>query len=577
MSSPLPLNHVSTTTSGKDEFDQSCDDFDSYPSNLCRSGHGKTARETANTIWERESKRTFNHKKSILKFVETCDCSKINVSASESVVSTSADQLTQNFCLCQPQLQAVDSLEKLKNHLDTNEADPRVRYVSIQSGSAKNPLNCSPAMFQYLCTYHQIPPSALNCVYSFRTILLSYDYCLAMFKDENTLLASQGHTLALDHLGRSGREIRYSFLLRSVENSSSVPGTSWGIRQLAVYHSFDVQSGQAFWMTCKGNSAIESSIYDAISNDSTFKPGALRSVPEAFSATFDILAMILDWCDENWRWYINEMVDKVMEKAGMVKTYKIADEPNFPDLKKRLTFGAQADDSKRPRSPSVDLECGIRLRNYIKAFSFSNKPTGQSRAYIEDAVDELEKLEVFSFKELQEFQELLERIQEALLVLKLNYQAIKQLRDHYQALMTQYRIPEMETIRSQCRNSFLQFSRRSRSVEGNIETRQAQLDSLHKLAQENKTLYESVLQYKSFQTDRIYADSAQSSAHNMEIIANKTKQETTSMHVITFVTLIFLPATFMAGLAELPGILEFIYPISKIRLYWVEERLITDL
>ncbi|KAJ4256763.1 hypothetical protein NW762_008859 [Fusarium torreyae] len=240
------------------------------------------------------------------------------------------------------------------------------------------------------------------------------------------------------------------------------------------------------------------------------------------------------------------MVDKVMEKAEMVKTYKIADEPSFPEFKKRVTFGRQTGVSKRPQSPSDDVERGIPLR-VIRALSFNNnKRTGPSRSYIEDAVDELEKLDVFSFQELQRFQELLERIQEALLVLKLNYQVIKQLRDHYQALMTQYKIPELENIQDQCYNSFFQFSRRSESVEGSIEIRQTQLDSLHKLAQENMALYESVLQYKSFQTDRIYADSAQSSAHNMEIIANKTKQETTSMHVITFVTLIFLPATFMA-------------------------------
>jgi len=32
----------------------------------------------------------------------------------------------------------------------------------------------------------------------------------------------------------------------------------------------------------------------------------------------------------------------------------------------------------------------------------------------------------------------------------------------------------------------------------------------------------------------------------MQIIANKTKLETASMHVITIVTLLFLPATFVA-------------------------------
>ncbi len=41
-------------------------------------------------------------------------------------------------------------------------------------------------------------------------------------------------------------------------------------------------------------------------------------------------------------------------------------------------------------------------------------------------------------------------------------------------------------------------------------------------------------------------ESAQETAKQTKIIAEKTAIETTSMHVITFVTLIFLPATFVA-------------------------------
>ncbi|KAF4990348.1 hypothetical protein FGRMN_8483 [Fusarium graminum] len=397
-------------------------------------------------------------------------------------------------------------------------------------------------------------------IQEYDTFPSSYDYGLALFKDDNTLLSRPEHTLTLNHLGRSGREIRYSFLLRSVEASTSTPGRSWGIRQLALYHSFDVGTGQCFWLTCKGNSTIEDSINDALSNDPVFKPSAMKSVPDAFAATFDILAMILDWCDENWRWYINSMVDEVMDKADTAKTYKIADEQDFKELKRRVTHGGQIDITKRSRSSSVDLESGTRLQNLKKALSFKRSENiTQSLSHIGGTVDELERLKLFSFQELQNLQEVLERIQEALLVLKLNHQVIKQIREHYQALMNQYKIPEMRSIQSSCRDLFLRSSCHSKSIEGSIETRQVQLNSLYQLVQENKALYESILQYKSFQTNKIYAETAQSSAYNMEIIANKTKQETTSMHVITFVTLIFLPATFMArgirvsSLSDLPG------------------------
>ncbi|KAM0345565.1 hypothetical protein ACHAPU_006218 [Fusarium lateritium] len=258
--------------------------------------------------------------------------------------------------------------------------------------------------------------------------------------------------------------------------------------------------------------------------------------------------MILDWCDENWRWYINSMVDEVMDKADIAKTYKIADEEDFREMKKRVTQVGRLGPVKLPQSPSVDLESGTCLQNLKKALSFRRtEHDTQSLSHIGGAVDELERLKLFSFQELQNLQEVLERIQEALLVLKLNHQVIKQIREHYQALMNQYKIPEMRDIQLSCRNAFLRSSCHSKSIEGSIETRQVQLDSLYLLVQENKALYESILQYKSFQTNKIYAETARSSAYNMEIIANKTKQETTSMHVITFVALIFLPATFMAS------------------------------
>lgn len=43
----------------------------------------------------------------------------------------------------------------------------------------------------------------------------------------------------------------------------------------------------------------------------------------------------------------------------------------------------------------------------------------------------------------------------------------------------------------------------------------------------------------------------------MEDIAHRTKQETTSMHIITFVTMVFLPGTFVA-------VSDYIFPICLV-------------
>ncbi|KAG5769989.1 hypothetical protein H9Q72_002984 [Fusarium xylarioides] len=168
---------------------------------------------------------------------------------------------------------------------------------------------------------------------------------------------------------------------------------------------------------------------------------------------------------------------------------------------------------------------------------------------LNERVKRLERLEVFSFDELQKLQQGLETIQEALLVLKLNNQVIRQIREHYQCLMTQYRLPALKEIKKGCEDSFLRYCRHSLNIEANIDAHQAQLNAL-------LLLYNTILQYKTIQINKIYAESAHLSTRNMENIASKTKQETSSMHIITFVTLIFLPGTFMASFFQ-SGILEW--------------------
>ncbi|KAF4452975.1 hypothetical protein F53441_4206 [Fusarium austroafricanum] len=522
-----------------DNFDAKCLAAQTYPNN-CHGRLSAKAREAEAETWDTEASRIFSSKagNASFKILETCSHSSCNCGLLSKDIKTQDD---------------------LTAHLHPNRMDSRLRYVSIQSQSSKSRLKCPVAMFKYLCTYQQIPPSFLTCLYSFRTSHSRYEWCnLPLFNDDNTLLSRVQHIVPVDQLDRSGREIRYSFVLRSVEKSNSVttkPGPSWAIRQLAVYHSFDVVSGQMFWLTAKGNSLNEEQFKDALSENDFLHPKALESVSGAFSASLDMLSIILDWCDDDWRYYINEIVDEVSRKADKARTVAITDKPDFVKIKRLVTGLQDQPTGNLSRTPT--LESGLRLGKFVRAVSFNrNHRVEENSLHLEDDIEKLEALKIFSFDELQILQAALEKIQEALMVLKLNNQVIRRIRDHYQSLMSQYNIPEMEVIQKVCKNSVLQFCRRSRDVEANIQARQEQLDSLLLLVKESKNMYDGILQYKSFQINKIYAESAQLSARKMEDIADKTKQETTSMHIITFVTLIFLPGTFMASFFQ-SGILEW--------------------
>ena len=64
---------------------------------------------------------------------------------------------------------------------------------------------------------------------------------------------------------------------------------------------------------------------------------------------------------------------------------------------------------------------------------------------------------------------------------------------------------------------------------------------------DNRSLqFDGILQYRSVQVSLIFTDNSQAQSQKMERIADKTEKETISMHVITCVTLAFLPGTFVA-------------------------------
>lgn len=58
--------------------------------------------------------------------------------------------------------------------------------------------------------------------------------------------------------------------------------------------------------------------------------------------------------------------------------------------------------------------------------------------------------------------------------------------------------------------------------------------------------FNGILQYKNMRTGEYFAQSAKVSTEKMEQLSVKTKQETVSIHVITILTLFFLPGTFVA-------------------------------
>ena len=170
-------------------------------------------------------------------------------------------------------------------------------------------------MFSFLCTFFQINPSFLDFVFPFGRQGFARDFHFSGLRDESRL-ANYWDSCVLTELGRSGRDIRFCYNLRSVERSKD--HSPWSIRQCAVYHTFDLETGKTFWIFVKANKVIKDRMTEALershcrasSSKPLRQPGYLPSYDD-FNISLETHLLLCNWSGENWRWYINDLEDQL--------------------------------------------------------------------------------------------------------------------------------------------------------------------------------------------------------------------------------------------------------------------------
>ncbi|KAK3347004.1 hypothetical protein B0T25DRAFT_292699 [Lasiosphaeria hispida] len=160
-------------------------------------------------------------------------------------------------------------------------------------------------------------------------------------------------------------------------------------------------------------------------------------------------------------------------------------------------------------------------------------------------IDTREVLDKFRFSDVQTLHTFSDRIRRAILTLKLNISVLHELYGFYDNLLISD-ITNFQSIKAACKDDLADFLAEVQCISRNLGTRQSQLECLASMLTEGITLYDGILQHRQLDIAQRFQETARRSADQMQIIANKTKLETASMHVITVVTLIFLPATFVA-------------------------------
>ncbi|KAH8748009.1 hypothetical protein F5882DRAFT_90006 [Hyaloscypha sp. PMI_1271] len=420
------------------------------------------------------------------------------------------------------QSSVISSLLDLKAHISrsapsASDSNPitAFKFLFLTAPNSRERLYASRELLTYILSYHQVMPAFLDFLFPFGSQEGPRDMNFSSFREDSRLDPSYGR-LELPELGRSGRELRMCYNLKSVEPNNYEPELPWTIRQAAVYHSLDTVTGNALWVIVKGNKLIKERI-EAAADLTETNVDDLDSQSNPFAVSLATHTIISDWCSDTWRWYLIYLEERLSQKTGY-----------FFAVKVQQAATARPPAGNHPGTPSVSSRSEASISS-----PFSNHTQ-------------------FSFDNFLEVQTIEDRANEIRLMLESNIDILKRLREHYSAVVSSKHCPQ--DLISGCQPQIEKFGIRISGIISNLQTQQLRTTNLLRLVADRKNLLYAILQFQDIEASNALALRAHESSQNMElmtmdmhILARKTKSETVSMRIITLVTLFFLPGTFISA------------------------------
>jgi hypothetical protein len=422
-------------------------------------------------------------------------------------------------------------------------------------------------------TYHQVMATFLDFLFPFGKQLYTQDFQFSGFRSEDRLSFDE-RGLELPQLGRSGRDIRMCYNLKSVEPSKGQKEWPWSIRQTAVYHSFDIETGKSFWVIIKGDQLMKKRIDAATKAAGARALKAFDSPTASFSSALQAHLLIFDWCHEHWRWYINFLEQELQRLTRETLLVDLNQSSNGIERIPSQGTVQRATSSQICSSPiSVSEKNPWRSRSQSKqppSYPHSHRqsvPTPRPASPWAESQESLSSDENFSFGDLQQVQSLEEKANETILVLASNVDTLSKVKDYFRETFACEEFPLI--LKSACTRDLAKFEKTVGSIISDLQMQESRTKMLLRLLTDRKSLVSpefyglhflltsiklyGILDYRNMESNKLFASKAQLSTENMEVmtremheIAQKTKQETVSMRIITLVTLFFLPGTFIS-------------------------------
>lgn len=347
-------------------------------------------------------------------------------------------------------------------------------------------------MLTLVFTYHQVLPSFLDFLFPFGNQQYTQDLHFSGFKCEDRT-SDLDCGLRIPELGWSGRDFQFCYNLKSVEPSKGQPEWPWSIRQLALYHSFDVETGRSNWILIKGDQLLKERIESATGPRGLPETSHFGTVDRAFASTLATHVIVCDWSVENWRWYINFLEEALQTTTRPALSAMVDPLPSsMPDAKLSMlrqcadpSIGVAKFHSVLGRPSAHTYHLGDRPVSICNTLSDSNlaAPKFDYQAVPQNVTIGPQD---FFFGDLQRIQFIQEKANESLLVLKLNADVLTELRQHYRPSCGSD--GWLRELTFKCKREVSRFEKRVIAVESDLRMQQSRTETLLRLLADRKSL-----------------------------------------------------------------------------------------
>ncbi|KAF1810985.1 hypothetical protein P152DRAFT_483320 [Eremomyces bilateralis CBS 781.70] len=450
----------------------------------------------------------------------------------------------------------TDQLRRELRRIDQNghrSEDPMCRFLFVMAPTSRDKLKITSGMMKMFLSYHQVKIDFLNYLFPFGKQERPKDFYFSGFCQEYHF-TEESRRLRIPKIGRSGYGFQLCYNLKSVEppSLSSSPHSNWSIRQAGIYHSFDTSTGRTVWIIVKGNDRLKNRFERAAKDVKKQYLRAFDDARDAFRSALETHKILCEWSDEQWRWYLNSLEEKVENMTGKVK-FATIDVPNHdskPFLERSATMpAARSNNLIMKLRRAVTSSLGMvpeDVENAMPAALANSTEDPNEKPRVTISQDDI------TFNGLQRLQHIEETVISAELVLDANKRVILDLKEHYTTFFASGDVPEQILTE---KKALIQFQQFLDGITHNADRHIWRIKALQRLVEGRKQLFHATLEQRSTNMNMQLVSKQQETAgqmhritEDMQRVAEETRTETVHMRIITIVTLFFLPGTFISTL-----------------------------